>query len=77
MSSGPPTTMFRHMGGASRIPDPTSSRRALDRLAEHCELSAKRAAAIEERRAQVRARLEHELGPEFARTLLAGLASAA
>jgi hypothetical protein len=77
MSSGLPTTMFRHMGGGSRIPDPTSSRRALDRLAEHCELSAKRAAAIEERRAQVHARLEHELGPEFARTLLAGLASAA
>jgi hypothetical protein len=77
MSSGPPTTMFGHMGGSSPTPDPAHSRRALDRLAEHCELSAKRAAAIEERRAQVRARLEHELGPEFARTLLAGLASAA
>ena len=65
------------MGGTSRTPDPARSRRALDRLAEHCELSAKEAAAIEERRAQVRARLEHELGPELAQTLLAGLASAA
>jgi hypothetical protein len=69
--------MSRHMGGASGTPDPARSRRALDRLAEHCELSAREAAAIEERRAQVRARLEHELGPEFAQTLLAGLASAA
>jgi len=77
MSSGRPTTMIRHMGGVSRIPEPVRSRRALDRLAEHCELSVKRAAAIEERRNQVRARLEHELGPELARTLLAGLASVA
>jgi hypothetical protein len=64
------------MGGASRTPDPARSRRALDRLAAHCELSAKREAAIEERRAQVRVRLEHALGPELARTLLTGLASA-
>ena len=65
------------MGGASRISHSARSRRALDRLAAHCELSAKREAAIEERRAQVRARLEHELGPELARTLLEGLGSPA
>jgi len=68
--------MFRDMGGDSRSSDPAHNRRALDRLAEHCELSVKRAAAIDERRAQVRARLEHELGPELTRTLLAGLAAA-
>ena len=51
--------------------------RALDRLAEHCELTARRNALIEERRAAVRARLEHELGSELTRRLLAGLASAA
>jgi hypothetical protein len=51
--------------------------RALDRLADHCELTARRAARIEERRVVVRARLELELGPELARTLVRGLASAA
>jgi hypothetical protein len=51
--------------------------RALDRLAEHCELTARRHASIEERRPVVRARLERELGPELARTLLRGLAPAA
>jgi hypothetical protein len=51
--------------------------RALDRLAEHCELTARRAAAIEERRVVVRAQLEHELGSELTRKLLIGLAPAA
>jgi hypothetical protein len=69
--------MFRDMGGDSRHSDPAHGRRALDRLAEHCELGEKRAAAIDERRAQVRAQLEYELGPELARTLLAGLAPVA
>jgi hypothetical protein len=69
--------MFRSMGGDSRSSDPARSRRALDRLAEDCELSVKRAAEIDKRRARVRARLEHELGPELTRTLLAGLVPAA
>ncbi|HEY7692878.1 MAG TPA: hypothetical protein VH816_11110 [Gaiellaceae bacterium] len=51
--------------------------RALDRLAEHCELTARRAAVIEERRVVVRAQLEHELGSELTRKLLVGLAPAA
>ena len=77
MSSGRSATMLCKMVGAHPQSDPERSGRGFERLAEHCELSAKQAAAIEERRAQVRARLEHELGPELARTLLAGLASAA
>ena len=56
---------------------PARIERALDRLPAHCELSARRSAMIEERRAQVRALLEHELGPELARTLLTGLAPVA
>jgi hypothetical protein len=51
--------------------------RALDRLAEHCELTARRQSRIEVRRMAVVARLERELGPELARTLLRGLAPAA
>jgi hypothetical protein len=65
------------MSVAPRDSDSARFHRALDRLADHCELSARRAAAIEERRAAVRARLEQELGSELTRTLLAGLASAA
>jgi hypothetical protein len=57
--------------------DPARLERALDRLADHCELTARRHARIEERRRVVRARLEHELGPELARMLLRGLAPAA
>jgi hypothetical protein len=49
--------------------------RALDRLAEHCGAIGRMTAAIEERRPQVRAQLERELGPELARTLLAGLSA--
>jgi hypothetical protein len=58
-------------------PDPARLDRALDRLAEHCELTARRQARIEERRVAVRVLLELELGPDLARTLLAGLAPAA
>ncbi len=47
--------------------------RALNRLFEHCELAGERAAFIEERRAAVRARLEHELGSELTGKLLASL----
>jgi hypothetical protein len=74
MSSGVGMTMSRHM---TAPPDPARIERALDRLAEHCELTAKRNARIEERRLAVRALLELELGPELARTLLSGLAPAA
>jgi hypothetical protein len=49
--------------------------RALDRLAEHCDAIGRMTAALEERRPQVRAQLESELGPELTRTLLAGLAA--
>ncbi|HZO62943.1 MAG TPA: hypothetical protein VFB35_08170 [Gaiellaceae bacterium] len=51
--------------------------RALDRLAEACDVNASRNAAIEARRAAIRAQLERELGSELARKLLTGLASAA
>jgi hypothetical protein len=48
--------------------------RALYRLAEHCEAIGP---VIEERRPQVRAELERELGPELTPTLLAGLVARA
>jgi hypothetical protein len=51
--------------------------RALDRLAEHCEAIGRMTTAIEERRPEVRAELERELGPELARTPLAGLVARA
>ena len=50
--------------------------RALDRLAAHCELTARRSAAIEQRRTVVLAQLERKLGAELTRTLLTGLAPA-
>jgi hypothetical protein len=59
------------------FPDPARIQRALDRLAEHCELTVRRHARIEERRAVVRAQLEHALGSELTRTLLTGLAHVA
>ncbi len=49
--------------------------RRLDHLAEQCEAIGRMTAAIEERRSPVREQLERELGPELARTLLAGLAA--
>ena len=58
-------------------PNPARLERALDRLAEHCELTARRHARVEERRRAVRAVLELELGPDLTRTLLTGLAPAA
>jgi hypothetical protein len=51
--------------------------RALDRLAEHCEAIGRITAAIEERRPQVRAQLERELGPELTQTLLVALVARA
>ena len=65
------------MRGVPRNDDATRLDRALDRLADHCELTARRSEAIEERRVAVRARLEHELGSELTRKLLSGLAHAA
>ena len=56
-------------GDAARL------QRALDRLAAHCELAARRAELIEQKRALVRTQLEQELGPELTRVLLSGLAA--
>ena len=75
MLSGPGATISKDMSAAPS--DPARLDRALDRLAEHCELTARRQARIEERRRAVRVLLELELGPELTRTLLAGLAPAA
>jgi hypothetical protein len=75
MLSGAGATISKEM--TADATDTARLERALDRLADHCELTARRHARIEERRQVVRARLEHELGPELARTLLRGLASAA
>ena len=77
MSSDAGGTMIGVMRGVPQNDDPARLERALDRLAEHCDLTERRAAAIEERRAAVRARLEHELGSELTRKLLTGLARAA
>jgi len=77
MSSGAARTMTEDMRGVPRNDETARLARALDRLAEHCELTARRSEAIEERRAAVRARLEHELGSELTRRLMTGLASAA
>jgi hypothetical protein len=74
MLSGPGATMSTDMT-ADQL-DPARMERALDRLAEHCELTARRHSRIEERRVAVQARLEHELGTELARTLIRGLAFA-
>ena len=77
MSSGAGRTMIGDMRGVPGNGDAARLDRALDRLAEACELTARRSDAIEERRAAVRARLEHELGSELTRKLLSGLAHAA
>jgi hypothetical protein len=69
--------MMNDMRGVPWNDDPARLERALDRLAEHCELAARRTEEIEERRAAVRARLEHELGSDLTRMLLSGLAHAA
>jgi len=77
MSSDAHGTMIGDMRGVPPNDDPARLERALDRLAEHCDLSERRAAALEERRAAVRARLEQELGSELTKRLLSGLARAA
>ena len=74
MLSGRGATMSTDMAAPL---DRAHIERALDRLAEHCELTTKRQSRIEERRVAVLARLELELGPDLARTLLRGLAPAA
>jgi hypothetical protein len=74
MLSGSFATMSTEMTGVPL--DPAQVERALDRLAEHCELTARRQSRLEERRVAVQARLEHELGTDLARTLLRGLAFA-
>ena len=63
------------MSAAPQNTDAARRERALDRLAAHCELAARRSTVIEEKRASVRARLERELGPELTSVLLAGLAA--
>jgi hypothetical protein len=63
------------MGVGAEPMDEARLDRALDRLAEHCEAIGRVTAAFDERRPQVRAQLERELGPELTRTLLAGLAA--
>jgi hypothetical protein len=75
MLSGAGATICKDM--TADPTDPARLERALDRLADHCELTTRRQLRIEERRQVVLARLEHELGPELARVLLRGLASAA
>ena len=56
--------------------DPARLERALDRLAAHCEVVGRMTRHVEERRPQVRAQLERELGPELTQKLLAGLSTA-
>lgn len=61
------------MSAAPEPLDPARVDRALDRLAEHCDVVARLTAHIEARRPIVRERLEQELGPELTRVLLRGL----
>jgi hypothetical protein len=63
------------MNVAPQPMDPARLDRALDRLAAHCEVVGRMTRHIEERRPQVRAQLERELGPELTQKLLAGLSS--
>ena len=77
MSSGAAGTMIDDMRGVPRNDEPARLDRAHHHLAEPCVMTARRTAAVEERRAAVRARLEHELGSELTRMLIAGLAHAA
>jgi hypothetical protein len=63
------------VGSATPTSNEARLDRALDHLAENCEAIDRVTAASEERRPQVRAELERELGPELTRTLLAGLAA--
>ena len=56
--------------------DAARMERALDRLADHCEVVARLTAHVEERRVVVRERLEQELGAELTQRLLTGLVAA-
>jgi hypothetical protein len=76
MSSGALRTMSKVMSVAPEHLDPARLDRALDRLAAHCEVVGRMTRHVEERRPQVRAQLERELGPELTRKLLAGLSAA-
>ena len=67
--------MSEDMSGALQNTDAARLDRAFDRLMAHCELAARRAEVIEEKRLSVRTRLEQELGPELTHVLLAGLAA--
>jgi len=55
--------------------DPVRLDRALDRLAEHCDVVSRLTEHVDDRRFVVRQRLEQELGPELTQMLLAGLVS--
>jgi hypothetical protein len=76
MSSGRSWTMSKNVYAMPEPVDPARVDRALDRLAEHCDVVARLTAHLEERRPVVRERLEQELGPELTRVLLRGLAAA-
>jgi hypothetical protein len=56
--------------------DAARMERALDRLADHCEVVARLTAHVDERRLVVRERLEQELGAELTQRLLTGLVAA-
>jgi hypothetical protein len=64
------------MSAAQPHVDSARLERALDRLAAHCELAARRSEHLEQRRLSVQARLEQELGTELASRLLTGLTPA-
>jgi hypothetical protein len=59
-------------------PEPDAARleRALDRLADHCEVVSRLTAHVDERRLAVRERLEQELGAELTQRLITGLVTA-
>jgi hypothetical protein len=65
------------MSAAPQPFGPERLERALDRLQVHCDLVGRMTDAVEEHRADVRARLEQELGPELTRRLLTGLSRSA
>jgi hypothetical protein len=77
MSSGAPRTISKSVSVAPQPVDPARLDRALDRLAAHCEVVGRMSAPIDQRRPNVQAQLERELGPELTRTLLAGLVAPA
>jgi hypothetical protein len=60
----------------SQSVDTARLERALDRLADHCEVVARMTAHVDDHRAVVRARLEQALGSELTERLLVGLRAA-